>query len=170
MVQERNKSEVKCVIWWSTCRFNMKESDQLSVKGCSVTWWLWMDKDPGCIWHCSGPMWIMHSSQVNTGYLVSFIQHVSMDLSEIYFFCFSTQHQQTWDDLKKMDAVYFHISTCCLCMFVKWWYMCACSGFMCTWKAPDIHSSSSTELLWMTWQFATFIELLIEVPEGCKRK
>lgn len=62
-------------------RFTVKESVLLSP--VSVTWWLWMHERPDYMWYSFWPFWIMHSSQVNSGYPVSFIQHLTVDRSSM---------------------------------------------------------------------------------------
>lgn len=78
----------------------------------SVTWWLWMHEGPGCTWYSPfWPFWIMHSSQVNGGYPVSFIQHFIQQWTDpewmFLSFCPPWQSQEAFQVKKKASVCQF---------------------------------------------------------------
>lgn len=158
-------------------RFTVKESVLLSP--VSVTWWLWMHERPDYMWYSFWPFWIMHSSQVNSGYPVSFIQHVTVDRSSMNIISYFPLQQ--FISRKKASMCQFRDIIFILHSNLLLWCvnMCVFVGvFTCAWKASAVHRPRITKCVSLKVAQGSFCAQSVNslpllshtdrAPSGCK--
>lgn len=123
-----------CTIWWKL------QCNLMAVNGQRIRLHVTL---------CPDPFWIMHSSQVSSGYPVSFIHLVLEDRSIMnifltyssFFFFFRASTKIFWGCFKKMHKFMENTS------YIVWFILCYRKMIMCTrvcllrcWKS-DIHAT-----------------------------